>query len=60
MECRRKNVVDRAYNLGVKDGRTQVLKEICDILNDNEYPEYVEESIIEYLKDNGMKGDRLK
>lgn len=46
-----KNVID--YLKGVKDGREQILNDIMQIVKSNEYPEYLEEDIVEYLKNKG-------
>lgn len=41
-------------------GYRQALKDICDIMNDNEYPEYLEEDLYDFMKDKGMKGELNK
>lgn len=48
-----KNVID--YFKGVKDGREQILNDILQIVKNNEYPEYIEIDLIEYLKSKGCE-----
>lgn len=38
------------YNRGREDGRKEILNDIQKIVDDNEYPEYLEMIIIEYLE----------
>lgn len=48
-----KNVID--YLRGLKDGREQILNDIVQIVKNNEYPEYIEIDLIEYLKSKGYE-----
>lgn len=58
MQHRRNNEVDNAFNLGYKagyyNGKGEVLGEIKKILDDSEYPEYLEMDIVDYLKQEGV------
>ena len=40
-----------AYNIGYIDA----LREIAHIVNDSKYPEYLEEDIVEFLNNKGVK-----
>lgn len=43
------------YEAGFKDARTEIFDRILLILNDNQFPEYVEAEIVEYLREEGFK-----
>jgi hypothetical protein len=43
------------YWQGYNDGRKEILNDIANILKSNEYPEYVEEELCEYLKNKGVE-----
>ena len=52
-----KNVIDylSGYFKGKTDGRAEILADIAKIVNDNEYPEYLEMDIIDYLQSQGVE-----
>ena len=41
------------YQLGVDEGRRQVLADIAKLFKDNEYPEYMEGALATYLEQEG-------
>lgn len=41
------------YQQGVDEGRRQVLADIAKLVKDNEYPEYLEDALYEYLTQEG-------
>lgn len=43
------------YEAGFKDARTEIFDRILLILNDNQFPEYVEDKLINYLREEGFK-----
>jgi hypothetical protein len=43
------------YFIGKTDGRAKVLKDVAKIVKDNEYPEYIEMDIIDYLHSQGVE-----
>lgn len=45
--------IDDIYQQGVDEGRRQVLADMAKLYKDNEYPEYKEEALAEYLEQEG-------
>lgn len=41
-----------------KKGYTQALKDVCDVMNDSEYPEDLEMDLYDFMKDKGMKTEK--
>ena len=41
------------FQQGVDEGRRQILADFAKIVKDNEYPEYLEETLCEYLTQEG-------
>lgn len=41
------------YQQGVDEGRRQVLADMAKLFKDNEYPEYKEEALANYLEQEG-------
>ena len=52
-----KNVIDylSGYRNGKMDGRAEILADIAKIVKENEYPEYIECDLVEYLENKGYK-----
>ena len=43
------------YEQGFKDAREEIFERILLIFNDNQFPEYREAEILEYLREEGFK-----
>lgn len=41
------------YQQGVDEGRRQVLADMAKLFKDNEYPEYMEDALHDYLEQEG-------
>lgn len=51
MEYKRK--YDR-YDMGFRAGQREVLTEIARIIKENEYPEYLESDLVDYMRKRGF------
>lgn len=51
MEYKRK--YDR-YDMGYRAGQKEVLMEIARIIKENEYPEYLESDLVDYMRKRGF------
>ena len=48
------NIIEsEEYQKGVDEGRRAVLADLAKLVKDNEYPEYLEEAVCEYLTQEG-------